>query len=46
MVDDFQVRINSRGERGQIRYGRDKVELVLTEETMERMLGLLGGSAK
>lgn len=40
-VDDFQMRISSRGEWGQTRYGRDKVELVLTEESVERMVELL-----
>lgn len=34
-IDDFHLRINSRGEWGQTRYGRDKVELVLTEESVE-----------
>jgi hypothetical protein len=41
-VADFQARINSRGEWGQTRYGRDKVELVLTAESVERLLALLG----
>lgn len=40
-VDDFQARINSRGEWGQTRYGRDNVELVLTREGMERLVMLL-----
>lgn len=43
-VDDFQARINSRGEWGQTRYGRDKVELVLTEESVERLVGLLAAT--
>jgi hypothetical protein len=40
-VDDFQPRINSRGEWGQSRYGQEKVEMVLTEESVERLVGLL-----
>jgi hypothetical protein len=40
-VDDFQTRIASRGEWGQTSYGRDRVELVLTAESVERLLGLL-----
>lgn len=40
-VDDFQLRITSRGEWGQTRYGRDKVELVLTKESVERLVELL-----
>jgi hypothetical protein len=40
-VADFQLRINGRGEWGQTRYGRDKVELVLTRESVERLEGLL-----
>lgn len=42
-VDDFQLRISSRGEWGQTRYGREKVELVLAAESVERLLELLGG---
>jgi len=40
-VDDFQTRIASRGEWGQTRYGRDKVELVMTWESVEMLVGLL-----
>lgn len=40
-VDDFRARIASRGEWGQTRYGRDKVELVLTEESVEQLLALM-----
>lgn len=40
-VDDFQARIASRGEWGQTRYGRDKVELVLTDESAKRLLALM-----
>lgn len=40
-VEDFQTRIASRGEWGQTRYGREKVELVLTAESVERLFGLL-----
>lgn len=40
-VDDFQTRIASRGEWGQTRYGRGKAELVLTKESIERLLVLL-----
>lgn len=40
-VEDFQLRINSRGEWDQTRYGREKVELVLTAESVERLVGLL-----
>jgi hypothetical protein len=41
-VKDFQVRIASRGEWGQSMNGRDKVELVLTRESVERLVGMLG----
>jgi hypothetical protein len=41
-VDDFQTRITSRGEWGQSRYGRDKMELVLTAKSAERLVELLG----
>lgn len=40
-VEDFQTRINGRGEWGQSRYGREKVELVLTEESLERLVECL-----
>ena len=40
-VEDFRTRIASRGEWGQTRYGRDKVELVLTEESVERLAILI-----
>lgn len=40
-VADFQTRINSRGEWGQWRYGRHKVELVLTKESAKRLVELL-----
>lgn len=40
-VDDFQLRINSRGEWGQSRVGRHKVEVVLTRKSMERLVGLI-----
>ncbi len=40
-VDDFQTRIASRGDWGQTRYGREKVELVLTPESVERLAGML-----
>lgn len=41
-VDAFQFRINSRGgEWGQSRYGRERVELVLTEDSVERLVELL-----
>jgi hypothetical protein len=40
-VADFQARIASRGEWGQSRYGREKVELVLIEESVERLVELL-----
>lgn len=40
-IEDFQKRIASRGQWGQTRYGRNKVELVLTEESAERMVELL-----
>lgn len=40
-IEDFQTRINSRGEWGQTRYGREKVELVLTAESVERLVELL-----
>jgi hypothetical protein len=37
-VEDFQLRINSRGEWGRSKYGREKVELVLTRESVERLV--------
>lgn len=40
-VDDFQRRIASRGEWGQTRYGRHKAELVLTEESVARLVKML-----
>lgn len=40
-VDDFQTRIASRGEWGQTRYGREKVELVSTEESVQRLVECL-----
>lgn len=40
-IDDFRTRIASRGEWGQTRYGRDKVELVLTQDSVERLLALM-----
>jgi hypothetical protein len=45
-IDDFQLRINSRGEWGQTRYGTDKVELVLTEESVEALVELLGSGVE
>jgi hypothetical protein len=45
-VSDFQLRINSRGEWGQSRYGREKVELALTEESVERLVDLFGSRAE
>ena len=36
-INDFQLRIASRGEWGQTRFGRDKVELVLTTESLQRL---------
>lgn len=41
-INDFQLRIASRGEWGQTRFGRDKVELVLTTESLQRLAELLG----
>jgi hypothetical protein len=43
-VADFQLRIASRGEWGQTRYGREKVELVLTRESVARLLQLIDGA--
>lgn len=43
-VEDFKTRIASRGEWGQTRYGRDKVELILTMESVEVLLELLAMS--
>jgi hypothetical protein len=40
-VNDFQTRITSRGQWGQTRYGKDRVELVLTKESVERLMGML-----
>ena len=40
-VDDFQTRFNSRGEWGQTRYGRYKVELVLTQGSVKRLVDLI-----
>lgn len=40
-VNDFQLRIASRGDWGQTRFGRDKVELVLTKESLQRLAELL-----
>lgn len=40
-VEDFQKRINSRGEWGQSRYGREKVELVLTKKSVEQLFEML-----
>lgn len=45
-VDDFQTRIASRGEWGQTRYGREKIELVLTEESVERLAELLNSAGE
>jgi hypothetical protein len=44
-VLDFQTRINNRGEWGQSRYGREKVELVLTRESVERLVEMLDGGS-
>ena len=44
-VDDFRLRIASRGEWGQSRYGREKVELVLTIESMERLVEMLASTS-
>lgn len=41
-INDFQLRIASRGDWGQTRFGRDKVELVLTKESLQRLAELLG----
>lgn len=38
---DFRLRINNRGEWGQTRYGRDKVELIFTTESTRQLLQLL-----
>lgn len=43
-INDFQVRISSRGEWGQTRYGRDKVELVMTRESAQRLIELLSAT--
>ena len=40
-IDDFQLRINSRGDWGHTRYGREKVEIVLTRESVERLVAVL-----
>jgi hypothetical protein len=40
-IADFQTRINSQGEWGQSRYGREKVELVLTRESVEQLVELV-----
>ncbi len=42
-ITDFQTRIASRGEWGQSRIGRDRVELVLTEDSARRLLEMLEG---
>lgn len=42
-VEDFQKRINGRGEWGRTRYGWEKVELVMTRESAERLMELLAG---
>ncbi len=41
-VDEFQRRIAGRGEWGQSLVGRNKVELVLTEESIAALLKTLG----
>lgn len=40
-VDNFRARIRSRGDWGQTRYGRDKVELVLTRESVQQLVELV-----
>jgi hypothetical protein len=40
-IEDFRLRINGRGKWGQTRYGRDKMELVLTGESVEPLVGPL-----
>jgi hypothetical protein len=41
-VKDFRLRIGSRGPWGQSEVGRDRVELVLTKQTAERLIEILG----
>jgi len=43
-ADDFQTRIASRGDWGQSRIGRHKVELVLTRESVERLAAMVEGT--
>lgn len=45
-VEGFQTRIASQGEWGQTRYGQEKVELVLTEESVQRLVDLLDARAR
>ncbi|MFZ0014953.1 MAG: hypothetical protein WAL25_12660, partial [Acidimicrobiia bacterium] len=43
-IDDFRTRIAARGDWGQSRVGREKIELVLTEESATQLTELLAAS--